>query len=103
MAVEVAADRAIFFSTTDFASAATYTPTGGSAATVNGIFDNGYSEVDMGGQVAVASTDPQFTCATSDVSGAAEGDALTVSSVDYTVRRVEPDGTGVTVLFLETD
>ena len=49
MAVESAADRAIFFNVDDFGTAASYTPSGGSAATVNGIFDNDFVEVDAGG------------------------------------------------------
>jgi cation/acetate symporter len=36
-------------------------------------------------------------------SGVAEGDALTVSGTAYTIRVVEPDGTGVTRLMLEKD
>ena len=103
MAVESATDRLIFLNTSDFASSGTYVPSGGSASTVKGIFDNGYSAIDMGGQVAVASVEPQFMCRTADVSSAAEGDALTIDSVAYTLRRVEDDGTGMTVLFLERD
>ena len=103
MAVESASDRLIFFNTDDFASSATYTVQGGSAATIKGIYDNGYNEVDLGGTVAVSSTDPQFTCRTDDVGSASEGDAIVINSTNYTVRRVEDDGTGVTVLFLETD
>lgn len=103
MAVESASDRLIFFNTNDFATSATYTVQGGSAATIKGIYDNGFSEVDLGGTVAVSSTDPQFTCRTDDVSSASEGDAIVINSTNYTVRRVEDDGTGVTVLFLETD
>ena len=34
------------FDTDDFATASSYTPTGGSASTVNGIFNNEYFEVD---------------------------------------------------------
>ena len=52
MAVESADDRAVFVDVDDFGSAATYTPSGGSASTVNGIFDNDFIEVDAGGGVA---------------------------------------------------
>ena len=75
-------------------------PTGSS---INGIFDNGDGLVDLGGRVGVTSGDPQFVCRTSDVSSAAEGDALVTGSVNYTIRDVIDDGTGMTTLMLETD
>ena len=103
MAVESAADRAIFFDVDDFGTAASYTPSGGSAATVNGIFDNDFVEVDAGGGVGIALQQPCFLCRTADVSSAAEGDALVVSAVNYTVRIVQDDGTGITTLVLEKD
>ncbi|MEK9553324.1 MAG: head-tail joining protein [Alphaproteobacteria bacterium] len=103
MAVESAADRAIFFDVDDFGTAATYTPDGGAASTVNGIFDNDFIEVDAGGGVGVALQQPRFQCRTADVSSAAEGDAIVISSVNYTVRIVQDDGTGMTTLVLEAD
>jgi len=101
MAVETAADRAIFLNTDDFGVAASYTPAGGSATTVNGIFDNEYFETDAGGEVAFALQQPMFHCRTADVASAAEGDAITISGTDYIVRNVRPDGTGMTMLMLE--
>ena len=103
MAVESTADRAIFFDVDDFGTAATYTPDGGAASTVNGIFDNDFIEVDAGGGVGVALQQPRFQCRTADVSSAAEGDAIVISSVNYTVRIVQDDGTGMTTLVLEAD
>jgi hypothetical protein len=103
MAVESADDRAIFVNVDDFGVAATYTPSGGSASTVNGIFDNDFVEVDAGGGVAVALQQPRFHCRTADVSSAAEGDALVVGGVNYTIRIVQDDGTGMTMLVLEKD
>jgi hypothetical protein len=101
MAVETAADRAIFFDTDDFGSAATYTPSGGVASTVNGIFDNDIIEVEAGGNISMAVRQPRFVCRTVDLSSAAEGDALNVNSTAYTIRVVDHDGTGVTTLVLE--
>ena len=101
MAVETAADRAIFFDTDDFGSAATYTPSGGAASTVNGIFDREYFAADSGGTVDFAIEQPRFVCRTADVSAAAEGDALVVNSTNYLIKVVEADGTGVTTLVLE--
>ncbi len=101
MAVEGDTERAIFFSSDDFGSAATYTPSGGSASTINGIFDKDYALAAIGDGVGVGSNDPRFICRTSDVSSAANGDAIVVNSVTYTVRNVEDDGTGITTLELE--
>ena len=84
MAIEGATERAVFFDTDDFGVASSYTPAGGAASTVNGIFDN------------------DFICATADLPGAAAGgDAITISSVAYTVRVIQAEGTGVTTLVLE--
>ena len=47
--------------------------------------------------------EPQFVCRTSDVSSATEGDALVTGSVNYTIRDVIDDGTGMTTLMLEAD
>lgn len=101
MAVESAADRAIFVDTDDFGVAGSYTPAGGVASTVNGIFDNEFIEVDAGGGIGVAMQQPRFHCRTSDVSSAAEGDAITINAINYVIRVVEDDGTGMTVLVLE--
>lgn len=103
MAVESAADRAVFLSVDDFGTAVTYTPAGGSAASINGVFDSDFVEVDAGGAVSFAQNQAQLTCRTADVSSAAEGDAVTISGTDYTVRVVQDDGTGFTVMVLEKD
>ena len=47
MAVETNDDRTALLA--DFGVSATYTPTGGSASTITGIFDNDVQEVDAGG------------------------------------------------------
>lgn len=101
MPVETAADRAIFVDIDDFGTAASYTVQGGTAVTINGIFDNEFIEVDAGGNVGVAVQQPRFLCRTSDVSSATEGDAITINSVNYLIRIVQDDGTGMTTLILE--
>ncbi len=102
MAVESAEDLASFFDTDEFALAATYTLQGGGASAVNGIFDDAFIEVEVGAGVPIGSTDPQFKCRSADVPAtAAEGDTLTASGTVYTVRIIEPDGTGSTRLTLE--
>lgn len=103
MAVEGDTERAVFLDQSDFAQAATYTPSGGSGSSISGIFDAADGLVDLGGRVGVTSDDPQFHCRTSDVASAAEGDALVTGGVNYTIRDVIDDGTGMTTLMLEAD
>ena len=98
---ESSTDLSNFFDTDDFAVEATYTVQGGSAATIKGVFDKDFIEVDAGGEVELASTDPRFFCKTSDVSSASNGDTIVIDSVTYKTRVVEPNGTGVTVMVLE--
>ena len=100
MAVESAADRAIFFGVDDFGITATYTR-GATPSTVIGIFDMAYVTVDVA-EVGYASAEPEFLMQSSQVpSGAVPGDTLTVNSTAYIVRNIEPDGTGVTRLRLQ--
>jgi len=102
MAIEGATERAVFFDTDDFATASSYTPSGGSTRTVNGIFDNEFFEVDPLSGVGVVSAQPRFICTTADLpSSAAAGDAITIDGTAYTVRVIQPEGTGVTTLVLE--
>lgn len=68
------------------------------AAHVDGIFSTDYADYGNG---LVSGSAPVFTCATADVTSVVEGTAITISAVGYTVRGIEPDGTGVTLLRLE--
>jgi hypothetical protein len=49
----------------------------------------------------VAGVRPMLTCRESDVVGVAVGAAATVRGLAYTVREIQPDGTGVVGLMLE--
>lgn len=90
-----------FFRLNGHGVAATYTRAG-VAKQITGIFDRDYFAADMGGRVAVSSSQPRFTCASAALpSGAGNGDTLAINGTTYTVRVVEPDGTGVTQLVLE--
>ena len=62
------------------------------------IFDNGYQGALSG---MVESTGPVCRAKSADVSTVVQGTSITISAVAYKVREVQPDGTGVTVLFLE--
>jgi hypothetical protein len=88
-------DLSVFFSTAEFATAATL---GGVAVT--GIFDNGYSAGNVGG-MGIASTQPTLTLPTASVPANPVGLAAVVASVTYTIAEHQPDGTGVSMLYLE--
>jgi hypothetical protein len=92
----------VFFDEDDFAVSATFTPQGGSASSVKGIFDAEYAAVEGDGQVAVSSTMPVFHCASASVPNAHNG-TLAVNSKTYRIVEVKPDGTGVTILALEDE
>ena len=70
------------------------------AATVDAVFDNGYT---MGtvGAYGMAGSQPALTLATADVPATPVGAAVTVGAVAYTVAAHEPDGTGISRLLLE--
>lgn len=88
-----AENLAPFFATGDFAVAATL-----NGVAVNGIFDAEYSE--PLGNLAEGRA-PIFTCALSSIPSVTHGQTLVIGAASYTVRGVEPDGTGVVVLRLE--
>ena len=79
-----------FFS--DFSVAATLP----SSAVVRGIFDNGTVQ-----QLGMMTNDPSFIANGTDVASISAGNVITIGGNGYTVRTVEPDGTGITRLVLE--
>lgn len=94
MSIETAADRLLLLN--DFGVSATH---GGNTFKV--IFDNDYLDADIGGSVAFAVSQPRATCRTADISTAAEGDAIVIEGLNYIVRVIMNDGTGMGVLVLE--
>ena len=93
MTVETAADRSAILA--DYGT----TVTKADASTFTGIFDNDFLAVDLD-ESEVESTEPTLLARTADVSGLAHGDSLTISAVSYTVRGIQPDGTGMTQIML---
>ena len=93
MSVETAADRTAMLA--DYGS----TVTKADASTFTGIFDNDFLAVDLD-ESEVESTEPTLLARTADVSGLAHGDSLTIGAVSYTVRGIQPDGTGMTQIML---
>lgn len=103
MPVEVLADRRIFIA--DFGVSCTGTLTGGGSVTFTAIYDAQHALEDAGGFVAFSVDQPRLTCITADLSTLDQGDTVTVpvngTDVDYTIRVMMPDGTGMTELALE--
>lgn len=96
MAIPFADDLTLLFNPDEFATAVTY---GG--GTINGVFDNETIPVDAGGFAQVHQEQPRLTCRTTDVPSIAEGDTMTISATNYTVRAWIHDSTGVTTVQLE--
>jgi hypothetical protein len=106
MGIESADDLSDFFLTDDFGVAATYTAAGESAATINVLFDKPFNSIPMdSGEVDIESNTPTALCQTTDVSAAAHGDVIVISSNTYHVVGVQADSgsgyQGTTLLVLE--
>ena len=100
MALETSSDLNAFFDTSAHGSSVTYTPSGGSASTINGILNNEYELVDVG-DVGVENQVPILTVKSSDVPTIAQGDTFVIDSTTYKSVIVRPDGTGITEIVLE--
>ena len=92
-------NNAAFFRLQAFGTEAMIT-TETSSYSVRGIFENEYETVNVG-ELGVESSGPKFTAATETLPGVADSDTIKVKEVTYTVRDVEPDGTGITTLRLD--
>lgn len=80
----------------------TYTPDGGAAVEVAGIFDENYVLAKGAAQAAVEAVGPAVFLRLSDLPVDPEADdpTLTIRGVEYTVRERRPDGMGGIVLEL---
>ena len=106
MGIESADDLSDFFLTDDFGVAASYTPDGGSASTVNVLFDNPFNSVPLDtGERDVESNTPTALAISSDVASGAHGDAIVISGTTYAIVGVQKDSgsgyQGTTLLVLE--
>ena len=95
-------DLDIFFSNSDVAKTATYTPAVGTAKSVQVIFDAPFAMTSAQG-IDYQSDVPVVTVKTSDLPSAGEGDTLTVDGVVYKIAEVQPDGTGISRIILSKD
>lgn len=73
--------------------ATTYTPEGGQATAVNGIFSNTFIEVDPDLGVPISTNAPNVFYKHSDLPGEpAEGDQVTIRETNYVVSVIQKDG-----------
>ena len=103
MAVETDTRRAIYFDTDEFGTSATFTDvSAGTSSTVKGMFDKDSQEIVGMSDVGIMEDVPTFHCVTTDVSSAIFDDTLVIDSTTYKIKKIEPDGTGMTKLTLST-
>ena len=103
MAIETDTQRAIYFDTDEFGTSATFTDvSAGTSSTVKGMFDKDSQEIIGMSDVGVMVDVPTFHCVTTDVSSAIFDDTLVINSTTYKIKKIEPDGTGMTKLTLST-
>jgi hypothetical protein len=101
MAAEDAADRASMLDEEDFGTEAIYTHEG-NPVPITGIYEDEYIETDPQSGVGVSSSQPRFTCQSDDLpDDADEGDNMLIDGVNYTVKVIQPDGTGMSMVILE--
>ena len=95
-----AESAAVFSNSQEFAEPATYTPQGGSARSVTGIFDRVSELTDIGELLAADGVAASYNVHQPDFPEARLGDALSIRGHDYRVVGLEPDGTGRIVMVL---
>ena len=88
-------DLSAFYNVSELATTVTL-----NGVSVAAIFDNGYSAGSVG-IMGVASTQPSLNLATTLVPTNPVGTSAVVNGTTYTVAAHEPDGTGVSLLYLE--
>ena len=85
---------------TDFAESVMWTPAGGSATQVEGIFDRLSEVTDIGEMIQMDGVAAMLDIDDASVPGVALGDVVVARTITYRVVGVEPTGTGRTKLVL---
>lgn len=88
-----------FFDTGDFAVAAVFTRAGAPVATADVIFNGPSRQVSVY-ETGVEEPAPFLLAPSAAVAAVKRKDAASVDGAAFVVERVEPDGTGVTKLYL---
>jgi hypothetical protein len=72
----------------------------GTASSIKVILNKEYFEI-PGETVDVDGSQPIVHCRSSDVTGVDSADTIVIDTVNYNIKSVQPDGTGVTILILQ--
>lgn len=88
-------DLSAFFNPAEMADSITL-----NSVSVSAIFDNGYALGNVG-TMGAAGAQPILTLATTNVPANPVGTLAVVNGTNYSVAAHEPDGTGVSTLYLE--
>lgn len=91
--------RQFFDTAGGFAVVATFTRGGAAVTTADVIFNDPSAPVDLNG-TDVEETQAFLLAVASAVAGVKRRDAVAVNGADYTVERINPDGTGMKLLYL---
>ena len=101
MAIEEAAERAVFFDADEFGVSVSWV-VGVTPFAVAAIFTADPLEVASFDGLGISSRSPVFVCATETVpAGGARKDVVTINSADYRITDIRPSGDGVTRVSLE--
>lgn len=96
------ADRVLRSQIRHFGEPVTFTPQGGAAASVSGIFDATTEAIDLDTGMPVRRARPQLGVRLADLPSAPEeGDQVQVRGIDYVVVDVDEDGQGGAKLLLQ--
>lgn len=90
-----AEDLSAFFNPAEMADSITL-----NSVAVSAMFDNGYALGNVG-SMGAAGAQPILTLATTNVPANPVGTLAVVNGITYSVAAHEPDGTGVSTLYLE--
>jgi hypothetical protein len=73
-----------------------------STLTIRGWFTDGSDATLLFGNVEIEASKPSLICKTADIATVRNKMSVSIRSTDYTVERVENNGTGLTVVYLKT-
>ncbi|MBG95144.1 MAG: hypothetical protein CL793_07820 [Chloroflexi bacterium] len=89
-------------SQTVFGESVTFTPAGGSPATVTGVFEAEHAFQEVMGDTTIETARPVVAFRIASLSQTpVRGDSITVRSTNYTAIEIQPDGHGDVVVVLE--
>ena len=94
-------DFGVFFEETDFAVGALITLESGLHRSISIIFDASAQVVSLS-ETNIEANTPQFICKSSDLIGVKKRDRISIENKNYSIERIEPDGTGVSTVYLKT-